>query len=213
MQSIRHEHPETILCLGAHPDDIEIGCAGTLIKLIAAKQVKQVLWVVMSGGGDRKREAESAAARVLESCPEPQVEIREFRDGYFPAQWESIKSCVHDLANRFSPDLIFTHRKNDAHQDHRVLGELAWNAFRNHLIYEFEIPKYDADLPIPNTYSVISESDVQAKIDILTECFPTQATKPWFDAETFRGLMRIRGLECHSPSRYAEAFVCRKTVF
>ena len=212
LNQIRH-----VLCLGAHADDIEIGCGGTILKLLDQNPTLRVTWVVCAAEGPRIAEAQHAAQHFLgAAAPQAEILIRDFPDRYFPQAWSEIKDFFCELSDQLrgpdAPDLVFTHRLEDRHQDHRVLAELTWNAFRNHLILEYEIPKYEGDLGQPNLYVGLSEQIVDLKCQAIVECFPSQRSHPWFDQETFRSLMRIRGLEIHSPSRYAEAFYCRKAI-
>ncbi len=202
---------DSVLCLGAHADDIEIGCGGTLLKLIAANPNLSVHWCVFSGSDVREAEARGSAERFLAGAGERTIEVLDFRDSFFPDQWASIKAVVSSIANRVKPDLVFTHRLEDRHQDHRVIAELTWCAFRDQLVLEYEIPKYEGDLGQPNLYAEIPNEICEAKIAAIVECFSSQGGKPWFDADLFRSLMRIRGSECNSASRYAEAFYARKT--
>lgn len=213
MQGLTLTEVDTVLCLGAHSDDIEIGCGGTLLQLIAANPQLSVHWVVFSGGKVREGEARASAERFLAGAAHKSTEILDFRDSFFPDQWARIKEAIARLSKRVTPDLIFSHRLEDRHQDHRVIAELTWCAFRDHLVLEYEIPKYEGDLGQPNFYSPITEQICDDKITAVVECFESQSDKPWFDAELFRSLMRLRGSECNSPTRYAEAFHCRKTTF
>lgn len=203
----------TILCLGAHADDIEIGCGGTLLRLLSEHRHVNVVWVVLSADAVREEEARRSAALYLEAALEQHVEVKSFRDSYFPYHGAEIKEYFHNLGQQVKPDLILTHRQEDAHQDHRLVAELTWNTFRNHLIWEYEIPKYEGDLGHPNMYVSLDESVAQRKADALLETFPSQRPKPWFTRDTFLGLMRIRGIESASPSGWAEGFYCRKGVF
>jgi LmbE family N-acetylglucosaminyl deacetylase len=200
----------SLLCLGAHSDDIEIGAGATLLSLMARGVRLDVLWCVLSGAGEREREARNSAADFLSEAADAKVEVMSFRDGFFPEQGEDIKSWFETLKTRVAPDLILTHRRDDAHQDHRTVCRLTWNTFRDHSILEYEIPKWDGDLGRPNIYLPISASILQRKIDLLDAHFGSQRSKLWFDAETFRSLARLRGIECHASERYAEAFVARK---
>ena len=200
-----------VLCLGAHSDDIEIGCGGTILKLIASQPRVVVRWVVFSSNDEREREARTSASRFLEGCAESEVSVKRFRDGYFPSESEQIKEQFEALKS-FQPGLVFTHYRTDRHQDHRVISDLTWNTFRNHLVLEYEIPKYDGDLGQPNLFVTLDEPTCATKIRYLLESFPTQSKKQWFDAETFQAIMRLRGMEANSPTRYAEAFYCRKAV-
>jgi LmbE family N-acetylglucosaminyl deacetylase len=209
----RLENLRTVLCLGAHADDIEIGCGGTLLKFQETYAPLNVYWVVLSSGGPRTSEAKSSAAYFLQGAAEKQVVIKSFPDSFFPYEAGPIKHYFHALSREVSPDLILTHRREDLHQDHRFVAELTWNAFRNHLIWEYEIPKYEGDLGHPNTYVALDESYGRRKLAGLLEHFPSQRNKPWFSQDTFEGLLRIRGLECNAPGRIAEAFTCRKAIW
>lgn len=200
----------TVLCLGAHSDDIEIGCGGTLLKLMQQHGPLNVCWVVLSGEGPRADEARNSADHFLQAAGESDVRIEGFRDSYFPAQYETIKDYFHQLSRSVRPDLVFTHRREDWHQDHRLVNELTWNAFRSHLILEYEIPKYEGDLGKPNVFVPLEEAECQQKVTTLSECFGTQRSKGWFTEDTFWSLLRLRGLECAATTRYAEAFTCRK---
>jgi LmbE family N-acetylglucosaminyl deacetylase len=200
----------SVLCLGAHSDDIEIGVGATLLGLIAKGVRLDVLWCVLSGADQREREARSSAAEFLSEAASAKVEVMSFRDGFFPEQGEPIKSWFEALKMRFDPDLILTHRRDDAHQDHREVSRLTWNTFRDHFILEYEIPKWDGDIGQPNLYVPVSAAVLQRKIDLLMLHFGSQRSKQWFDEETFRGLARLRGMECRAPERYAEAFFGRK---
>jgi LmbE family N-acetylglucosaminyl deacetylase len=200
----------SVLCLGAHSDDIEIGVGATLLSIIARGVRLEIHWCVLSGAGERDSEARASAAEFLSDAASARVEVMTFRDGFFPEQGEAIKSWFETLKVRANPDLILTHRRDDAHQDHREVCPLTWNTFRDHCILEYEIPKWDGDMGQPNVYVPISASVLQRKIDLLTKHFASQRSNHWFDAETFRGLARLRGMECCAPERYAEAFFVRK---
>jgi LmbE family N-acetylglucosaminyl deacetylase len=200
----------TVLCLGAHSDDIEIGAGATLLSLQERGIRLDVHWCVLSGGSMREDEARASAADFLSAAQSSQIEVMSFRDGFFPEQGEAIKSWFEALRERVDPDLILTHRKEDAHQDHRRVCRLTWNTFRNHCILEYEIPKWDGDIGQPNLYVPVSASALKRKIDLLISHFGTQRSKQWFDPETFLGLARLRGMECRAPERYAEAFFGRK---
>jgi LmbE family N-acetylglucosaminyl deacetylase len=201
-----------VLCLGAHSDDIEIGCGGTILRLASEYPNLSVHWVVFSAGARRAEEARRSADAFLAQAADRQVVVHEYRDGFFPYVGGQIKDSFEALKGQVDPDLIFTHCRHDAHQDHRVLCELTWNTFRNHLILEYEIPKYDGDLGSPNVFVCLDEPTWRRKISILSEHFKTQEDKHWFAEETFSALMRLRGIESRSPSRYAEAFYGRKLV-
>ena len=199
-----------VLCLGAHSDDIEIGVGGTLLGWIAAGALLDVHWCVLSAGGPRRAEAMAGAAAILEGAAARRVECAEFRDSHFPYQGAEIKTWIEGVKARVKPDIVFTHRGDDAHQDHREVCRLTWNAFRDHVVLEYEIPKWDGDLGQPNLYVPMSKNVMERKIELLQACFGTQRSKDWFDADTFRGLARLRGMECRAPERFAEAFVARK---
>src|ERR1700688_4629954 len=200
----------SVLCLGAHSDDIEIGVGATLLSLLDRGVRLDVHWCVLSGGGEREREARASAADFLSHAATAKVEVMPFRDGFFPEQGEQIKSWFEMLKERVDPDVILTHRRDDAHQDHRQVSRLACNTFRDHCILEYEIPKWDGDLGQPNLYMPISARALQRKIELLIAHFGSQRSKQWFDQETFMGLARLRGMECRAPERYAEAFFARK---
>jgi LmbE family N-acetylglucosaminyl deacetylase len=202
----------SILCLGAHSDDIEIGAGATLLSLSARGMRLDVHWCVLTGSGERDLEARRSAADFLANAAHAQIEVGSFRDGFFPEQGEAIKSWFESLKQRVAPDLILTHRRDDAHQDHRHVCRLTWNTFRDHSILEYEIPKWDGDLGQPNVYVPVSTAALDRKIELLNAHFGSQRSKQWFDDETFRGLARLRGIECRAPERYAEAFVGRKLV-
>jgi LmbE family N-acetylglucosaminyl deacetylase len=197
-----------LLCLGAHADDIEIGAGGTVLRLLRENPGTTVHWVVFSAVGEREIEAKQSAASFLGQARARHVVTRDFRDGFFPYQGEAIKQAFEVLKGEIQPDLILTHSALDAHQDHRLINELTWNTFRRHAILEFEIPKYDGDLGRPNLYVPLTDEICQRKIDHLVSAFATQAGKHWFTDETFRAIMRLRGVECGEP--YAEAYFSRK---
>ena len=201
-----------VLAIGAHPDDIEIGCAGTLLKLIEQGAVSEVHWVVLSGEGVRADEARASAEALLEGVPRSEVVVGDFRDGFFPYEGTRIKDFFEQLKVDLAPDVVFTHQRADLHQDHRLCCDLTWNTFRDHLILEYEVPKYDGDMSAPNTFVPLSEGLSQRKIDHLMSHFESQTSKRWFGEDLFSGLLRLRGMECNSPSSYAEAFFCRKAV-
>jgi LmbE family N-acetylglucosaminyl deacetylase len=201
-----------ILCLGAHSDDIEIGVGGTLLKLIKELADIEICWVVFSAPGTRSEEAQRSADDFLAGATCKQVRIGSFRESYFPSEWPSIKDWFEEIKANFDPDLVFTHYRDDRHQDHRVLSDLAWNTFRNHLILEYEILKYDGDLGQPNLFVPLSEQFCDRKIELLIKHFSTQSSKQWFTRDSFAALHRIRGVECASPTGRAEAFYCRKMV-
>lgn len=201
--------PLRLLCIGAHPDDIEIGCGGTVLTLLEHDGDVHVDWVVFSATGRREEEARASATAFLEGAATSRVETFDFRDGYLPYQGAAVKEVFESLKDR-EPDAVFTHWREDRHQDHRLLSDLTWNTFRDHLVLEYEIPKYDGDLGRPNVFVDLSPEILDRKISLLLERFPSQADKRWFADETFRGLARLRGNEAPGPGRYAEAFFGRK---
>lgn len=203
-------HPQHVLCLGAHPDDIEIGCGGTILRLLRERDGVEITWVVLSGDKTRAAEAEASARHFLKGAKSSEVRLAQFTDSFFPAEFSEIKAYLHQPADEIDPTLVLTHRTDDLHQDHRLVGELAWNTFRDHLVLEFEIPKYDGDLGQPNVFVSLKEDIVEEKIAILMESFPSQATKALFRSELFWSLPTIRGMESKSPSGLAEAFHVRK---
>jgi LmbE family N-acetylglucosaminyl deacetylase len=206
------EGPLRVLCLGAHADDIEIGCGGTIRRWAREGRLGDVRWVVFSAAGERETEARAGAAAFLDGAGPRRVQVEAFRDGYFPSSLAEIKDRFEALKSEIDPDVILTHRRDDAHQDHRAVNELAWNTFRDHVILEFEIPKYDGDLVTPNVYVELDEAVIDEKARLLEEVFGTQRDRHWFTRETFLGLARVRGVECRSSGGYAEGFVGRKLV-
>lgn len=204
--------PFTVLCLGAHSDDIEIGCGGTLLYLRRFVPQLKFYWFVCSAAGVRGEEASRAADLFTADC-EKKVVLKDFRDGFLPYDGHAVKESFEQIKTEVDPDLIFTHWQGDAHQDHRLVSQLTWNTFRNHCILEYEIPKYDGDMGNPNFFVPLDPEVCGSKVDHLFEVFESQRSKKWFDRDTFRALMRIRGMECNSPSGYAEAFYARKVVF
>ena len=201
-----------ILCLGAHSDDIEIGLGGTLLKLIEQQSDLEVWWIVFSAPEYRAAEAQASANDFLSGVKNRQIRIGPFRESYFPSEWPSIKDWFEQIKGQFDPEIVFTHYRDDRHQDHRVLSDLAWNTFRNHLILEYEILKYDGDVGRPNVFVPLSEQHCARKIELLLKHFKTQTTKHWFTSDSFEAMHRIRGIECASKSGRAEAFYGRKLV-
>ena len=193
-----------VLAIGSHADDIEIGCGGTVLDLAGSVQELELRWVVLSGDGERAEEARASAAAYG-----AEVEIKGFRDAFFRYGGE-VKEYFEELKGRFEPDLVLTHHDGDRHQDHRLVAELTWNTFRDHLILEYEIPKYDGDLGTPNVFLPLEEEVARRKVELLLESFPSQRQKRWFTEDLFLGLMRLRGMECNAPSGFAEAFYARK---
>jgi LmbE family N-acetylglucosaminyl deacetylase len=203
--------PVRVLAVGAHSDDIEIGCAGTLLRLVEQGSISELCWVVLSASAERRAEAQASAEALLEGVPH-RIILREFADGYFPYDGREIKEFFEELKRDFSPDVVFTHQRHDLHQDHRLTCEVTWNTFRDHLILEYEIPKYDGDMGAPNLFVPLDGSVCSRKVSHLFDHFHSQVTKPWFKQDLFSGLLRLRGMECQSPTSYAEAFYCRKAV-
>ncbi len=201
----------SILCLGAHSDDIEIGCGGTILRLLQTAQCR-VTWVVLSATGPRRLEAFASARRFLKGAKSTAIVTKQFKESFFPYHGEAIKEFFERLKRRCAPDLVFTHYRDDLHQDHRIVCELTWNTFRQHHILEYEIPKYDGDLGRPNVYVPLPEDLCNAKVKYLLEGFPTQRNKHWFTEDTFYSLLRLRGIESFAPDKYAEAFYGRKLV-
>jgi LmbE family N-acetylglucosaminyl deacetylase len=208
----RSESPLRILCLGAHSDDIEIGCGGTLLKLIEGRRAVAVRWMVFSASESRALEAHTSAAMFLQGAAETHVEVKTFRDGFFPYVGYQIKEFFEELKHAFVPDVIFTHYRDDRHQDHRLLSDLTWNTFRDHLILEYEVPKYDGDLGSPNCFVQLDKATCLRKVGSIVKLFQTQQNKHWFTEDTFLSLLRLRGMESGASSGYAEAFFCRKAV-
>jgi LmbE family N-acetylglucosaminyl deacetylase len=204
--------PLRLLCLGAHCDDIEIGCGGTILKLMVAGRRVEIHWVVFSSDEKRKQEALESAGAFLCGIASKKVTIHALRDGFFPYIGAELKECFEQLKAEISPDLILTHYRHDLHQDHRLVSELTWNTFRNHLILEYEIPKYDGDFGSPNFFVPLDESTCRRKIDNILGAFISQREKHWFSRELFFSILRLRGMEANGCSGYAEGFYCRKAV-
>jgi LmbE family N-acetylglucosaminyl deacetylase len=201
-----------VLCLGAHSDDIEIGCGGTVLSLLESNENVSVCWVVFSASELRAREAQDSAISFLMQAREKEVVVKRYRDGFFPFLGAQIKDDFEALKHNFNPDLVLTHYREDRHQDHRLISDLTWNTFRNHMILEYEIPKFDGDLGCPNFFVPLKESVCSRKVQILVESFKSQGQKHWFDEQTFLAILRLRGMEANSPTRFAEAFYCRKAI-
>lgn len=209
---LARDEPLRLLCLGAHADDIEIGAAGTVLRLLERPGGLACRWSVFSADAARAAEARAAAADLLAPACEAHVEILDFRESYFPFHGAAIKDHVQRIRAEFDPHLVLTHARHDRHQDHRLLSDLTWNAFRDHLVLEYEIPKWDGDLGTPNVFVPIDRRHAERKVRAILSHFATQRGKDWFDEETFWAMLRIRGVECSAPSRYAEAFHGRKLV-
>lgn len=205
--------PLRVLALGAHCDDVEIGCGGTLLRLAAERRPFEVRWVAFCSNPARAEEGRASASAFLEGAARAEVTIHDHRDGFLPDSWAAVKERMEALKQEFAPEVIFTHFRADLHQDHRVVSDLTWNTWRNHLILEYEIPKFDGDLGVPNFFAPLPRSMLEKKIALLLQHFPSQRDKAWFSPELFRALPRIRGMECAAPEGLAEAFHCRKAVF
>ncbi len=201
-----------VLCLGAHSDDIEIGCGGTVLRLVEDSPGTEFYWMVLSSNPTRAREAERSANAFLGKARNKTVVVKSFRDGFLPYLGPVVKESFEELKQAFQPDLIFTHCRHDLHQDHRLVCELTWNTFRHHFILEYEIPKYDADLRSPNFFVPLSDVQARRKVENLMKHFATQRKKHWFSEDLFYSLMRLRAAEAASPARYVESFFCRKLV-
>ena len=199
----------TILYLGAHCDDIEIGCGGTVMQLARRYPKARFVWVTLSSDPERAAETRTAAERLLQDARERDIRVEEFPGSYFPARFSDLKDYFEGL-KALKPDLVFTHLRQDLHQDHRVTNELTWNAFRDHLVLEYEIPKFDGDLGVPNVFVPLTRAELQRKCEIVTDCFPSQAKRAWFTRDTFEAIARLRGIECNAPEGFAEAFYGRK---
>ena len=212
MKALGLQNIRTILFMGAHCDDIEIGCGGTVLRVLDEQPDIVVRWVIWCSTLERRREAERSAALFLGERATTCVTFESFRDGFLPYVGGDVKESFERLKTQVEPDLIFTHHRGDLHQDHRLISELTWNTWRNQAILEYEIPKYDGDLGRPNVFVPLRPDQIERKIRSITEAYPSQARKQWFDDETFRGLARLRGVECNAPDRYAEAFYGRKLV-
>ena len=202
-----------VLCLGCHSDDIEIGCGGTVLQWLSSYNNLEISWVVFSSGGSkREKEARASAALFLERAKKKEVLIKDFRDGFFPFDGTNIKTVFEDELKKVSPDIVLTHNGRDAHQDHRQISELTWNTFRDHLILEYEIPKYDGDMGRPNVFVPLDPNVSKEKVSYLMKAFQSQRSKHWFQEDLFFSMMRLRGMECNAPGGHAEAFYCRKLV-
>jgi LmbE family N-acetylglucosaminyl deacetylase len=201
-----------LLLLGSHSDDVEIGCGGTILRLAESSPELEVVWVVLGAHGERADEALKSAEAFLAAVEARTILVKDFRDGFFPYVGDTVKDFFEELKRDFAPDLILTHQRHDLHQDHRLVSELTWNTFRDHLILEYEVPKYDGDLGAPNLFVHLTKELSARKVAILLEHFGTQLDRRWFTEDLFLSMMRIRGMESNAPERYAEAFYCRKAV-
>jgi LmbE family N-acetylglucosaminyl deacetylase len=204
--------PLTILCLGAHCDDVEIGCGGTLLRLLSDHPGSTVHFVALASTPAREAETRAAVGELLAGAARAEITVKAFRDGYFPFMGPDIKDFFEQTKRACAPDLVLTHHRHDRHQDHRFVAELTWNTFRDHLIVEYEIPKYEGDLGHPNVYVPLTAAVARRKIDVLLRSFKSQASRAWFRAETFEAVMRLRGVECNAPDGLAEAFHVAKLV-
>jgi LmbE family N-acetylglucosaminyl deacetylase len=206
------DRPLTILCLGAHSDDIEIGCGGTVLRLLSERPGSRVHWIVFSADDRREEEARASAADFLREAGAHDIAVEHYRESYFPYIGDQIKDRFEVLKSGIHPDVVLTHRRDDDHQDHRTIGQLTWNSFRDHLIAEYEIPKYEGDLGHPNLYVPLTELQANRKVELLMKHFGSQRSRAWFTPETFRGLMAVRGIECNAPAGWAESHIVRKLV-
>jgi LmbE family N-acetylglucosaminyl deacetylase len=204
---IRH-----VLCLGAHCDDLEIGCGGTVLKLADGVNSPAFTWVVFASDAVREGEARRSAEAIFRDASRVRIVIHSFRDGFLPYEGGAVKEAFEALKPSVSPDLILTPYRQDLHQDHRLVSELTWNTFRNHLILEYEIPKYDGDLGAPNVFVPLDPGICRRKVETILDGFPSQSGKRWFSEDAFRAILRLRGMECNAPDGYAEAFYCRKLL-
>lgn len=204
--------PLCLLCLGAHSDDIEIGCGGTVLRLLAEHPGSSVHWIVLSSTPEREREARASAGEFLSAAGEAKVIVKAFRESYFPYVAAEIKDYFEEIKRAVRPDVVLCHHRNDMHQDHRLVADLTWNTFRDHLILEYEIAKYEGDLGSPNLFVPLSRAVANRKVELLVRHFASQASRSWFQPDLFHGLMSVRGIECNAPEGRAEAFHVRKVV-
>ena len=202
----------TVLAVGAHADDIEIGCGGTLLRLAEEHPDASVHWAVLSASGGREPEARASAAEFLAGFATSHVVIEGFRDGYFPYSGGAVKDWFEALKSEIAPDLVLTHQRHDLHQDHRLVSDLTWNTFRDHLILEYEIPKYDGDFGSPNVFVPLSRAIARRKVETIQSHFASQMARHWFKDDLFEAVMRVRGMESNADEAMAEAFFCRKLV-
>lgn len=201
--------PLSILCLGAHCDDIEIGCGGTILELADSRSIN-CTWVVFCSNDIRAVEAKQCAEKILENAKHQNIIIKDFRDGFLPYVGYEVKDFFEEIKQQESPDLIFTHYRHDKHQDHRIVSELTLNTFRDHLILEYEIPKYDGDMGQPNCFMPVTEKNGKKKTSVIFKSYISQRDKNWFSEDLFQSLMRIRGMEINAVSNHSEAFYCNK---
>jgi len=206
------DRPPRVLCIGAHSDDIEIGCGGTVLRLLAEHCQTEMHWLVLGSSGERDAEASASAEEYLRDAGKKTIVVEHFRDSFFTYQGKEIKEYFEELKRWVSPDLIFTHYRHDLHQDHRLVSELTWNSFRHHLILEYEVIKYDGDIGSPNFFVHLDQHTCTTKIDRLLTFFKSQADHHWFTRDAFLAMLRVRGIESCAPGNYAEGFYCRKLV-
>ena len=208
----RKDRALKILCIGSHSDDIEIGCGGSILRILKEYDGVEVHWVVLGSSGRRDREAVASANKFLSGAGRKKIIVKNFKTSYFPYRGEEIKNVFEGLKKKTSPDIIFTHNRHDLHQDHRLVSELTWNTFRDHFILEYEIIKYDGDIGVPNFFVHLEDAICRKKIGIIMDSFSTQRSKDWFTQDAFFSIMRLRGIESRASEKYAEAFYCRKLV-
>lgn len=201
-----------LLCLGAHCDDIEVGCGGTVLKLVRGGTLESVTWVVLTSNARRAAEARASARKLLRGVPATAIVIKDFRDGFLPYAGGAVKDFFEELKPAVAPDLIFTPHRDDRHQDHRLVAELTWNTFRDHCILEYEIPKYDGDFGTPNVFVPLDRVLTRRKVEHLMRAFPSQRGRRWYSEDLFRAVLRLRGMESNAPAGFAEAFYGRKLV-
>jgi len=213
LSALRNASALKVLCIGCHSDDIEIGCGGTILQMLSTNPKLDFTWMTFAhGNSEREGEARKSAELFLKKANKKEVIVKNFKDGFFPFEGSKIKTIFEEEMKQVNPDVVFTHNRKDAHQDHRLVADFTWNTFRNHLLLEYEIPKYDGDLGQPNVFMPLDEECYQNKVAYLMEAFASQRSKHWFAPETFLALMRLRGMECNAPTAYAEAFYGRKMV-
>ncbi len=204
--------PRRVLCIGAHCDDIEIGCAGALLQLQKSAGKLVIDWVVLTGEEKRRAEATAAMQLLVEPPYRGELLFGGLPDSRLPSVYGELKEFFVAVQKRFQPDIVFCHQRHDAHQDHRLVNEMVWGAFRNHLILEYEIVKWDGDFGAPNVYVPLDRDVLDRKVDVLMKTYGTQRSKDWFTPDTFLAVSRIRGVECRAPSGHAEAFIARKVI-
>jgi LmbE family N-acetylglucosaminyl deacetylase len=210
--ALKKDQPLKILCLGAHSDDIEIGCGGTILRLLQLYKQSSVNWIVFAANAERRAEAENSAGLFLRKAARKEIRINDFKESYFPYTGDEIKVYFEFLKQEIRPDVIFTHYRHDLHQDHRLISELTWNTFRDDHILEYEVMKYDGDIGTPNYFVQLDQNTCRKKVSQILKSFKSQSGHHWFSEDTFLSLLRLRGIECNAPEKYAEAFYCRKVV-